>query len=102
MESWGSVIASVMLKRPAASDTSNLVDVGTIDKLVYILINGPPAGYKGNKRLLKLALCNKYGTSFHKNFKPASKSKLMSEVVTTKVISRIQNELNDTTLPCFL
>lgn len=98
-ESWGSVITNVMNKRPAASDFS-YEEIGTTDMLAYIMINGPPAGYKGNRKFLKLALCQKYGTQYYNHFKPVSKNKLMSQAVTSKVIRRIQEDLNES-LPCF-
>lgn len=98
-ESWGSVITNIMTKRPAASDLT-YDQIGTTDMLAFIMINGPPAGYKGNRKFLKLALCKKYGTQYYNHFKPVSKSKLMSELVTSKVIRRVQEDLNKS-LPCF-
>lgn len=99
-ESWGSVITNIMTKRPGANDGS-YEDVGTTDMLAYIQINGPPSGYKNNRRFLKLALLQRYGNQYYNHFKPVSNNKILSEVVTSKVIQRIQNDLN-ASLPCFV
>jgi hypothetical protein len=98
-ESWGSIITSVMKKRPAASDHS-LEEMGTTDKLTFVMINGPPPGYKGNIRFLKLALCQRYGSQYYTHFKPVSKHKAMGDMVTSKVTKRVQEDLSDC-LPCF-
>ena len=98
-ESWGSIITSIMKKRPAASDHS-LEEVGTTDKLTFVMINGPPPGYKGNKKFLKLALYQKYGSQYYNHFKPVSKRKVMDDIVTSKVVKNIQEDLSNC-LPCF-
>lgn len=98
-ESWGSIISNVMTKRPAASDMA-FDEIGTTDMLAYIQINGPPAGYQGNQKFLKAALIQKYGLKYHCNFKPVSNNKIMTDSITSKVVSRITNDLGQS-LPCF-
>ena len=66
-ETWGSVISNVMQKRPRAND-GNFEDMGTADMRVFVEINGPPAGYKGTRKLLKAALIKKYGCRFYTHF----------------------------------
>lgn len=61
-ESWGSIIASVMLKRPRGDD-GLIDDIGTSDMRVFIMLNGPESGFKHIRKFLKAALIEKYGMS---------------------------------------
>lgn len=43
-KNWGSVINSVMIRRPMTND-DNANDIGTADMRVYVKLNGPPPEY---------------------------------------------------------
>lgn len=98
-ESWGSVINDVMLRRPMAND-GNINELGTTDMRVYILLNGPPPGYKNTRKILKAALVEKYGISYYKHFKYISTSVINQKCITSKVVSRILDDSSGC-LPCF-
>lgn len=98
-ESWGSVIANVMLKRPRGDD-GFLEDIGTSDMRVFIMLNGPESGFKNIRKFLKTALVEKYGMSYFQHFKHVSTKVAFKQSVTSKVVSRIIND-SDGCLPCF-
>lgn len=98
-ESWGSIIASVMLKRPRGDD-GLIDDIGTSDMRVFIMLNGPESGFKHICKFLKAALIEKYGMSYFQHFKHVSTKAAFKQSVTSKVVSRIIND-SDNCLPCF-
>ena len=73
-------------------------DTGTVDKLAFIRLNGPPPGLKSNKKCLKAALNLMFKDGFAKHFQYTGKSLN----ITSKVVSRILNGENQSILPCFL
>lgn len=98
-ESWGSVVNNVITKRPMSSDGSTN-DIGITDMRVFIMLNGPPAGYKNIRKFLKIALIEKYGMSYYKHFKNISASKVYQKSVMSKVVTRLLEDLANC-LPCF-
>lgn len=98
-ETWGSVINYVSDKRTRADDGS-IDEIGTIDMRVFISLNGPPAGYKSVRKLLKTALIKKYGINFFTHFQNVSTSAPMQKSVKSKVVSRILED-DSSVLPCF-
>lgn len=67
---------------------------------VFISLNGPPAGYKSIRKLLKTALIKKYGINFFTHFQNVSTSAPMQKSVKSKVVSRILED-DSSVLPCF-
>ena len=66
VESWGSSIDHLNKTKPHTKEVLNVSDTGTIDKMVFIKLNGPPPGFRKNKRILKSALLLMFnGDSLH-------------------------------------
>ena len=62
VESWGSTISHYYgIKHNSKQPDDDLQQTGTVDKLTYIRLCGPPSGKSSNRRFLKAAL--------HKYFK---------------------------------
>ena len=56
VESWGSSIDHLNKTKPHTKEVLNVSDTGTINKMVFIKLNGPPPSFRKNKRILKSAL----------------------------------------------
>ena len=79
-------------------DGSGLDDVGTVDNLAFIRLNGPPPSMLSNTSLYRDALCLRFGGEYKSHFIHAgSHLKTIS-----KVITRIQTPHCANVLPCFL
>lgn len=98
-ESWGSVICNIMQKRTRADDGS-ATEIGTTDMRAFIVLNGPPAGYKSVRKILKSALIDRYGTSFYNYFKNISASTSFASNIKSTVVSKILDS-DKNILPCF-
>ena len=73
-------------------------DTGTVDKLAFIRLNGPPPGLKSRK-WLKASLGLMFKDGYAKHFQHTGKSLNL----TSKVVSRIIDGGNkQSILPCFL
>lgn len=96
-ESWGSIIENVSQLRMRCADGSN-TEIGTVDKRVFILLNGPPSGYRKTRKFLKAALISMFGSSYSKHFTNVSAQ--FSKNIVSGVVSKIMN--NSDCIPCFL
>ena len=65
----------------------NPVDTGTIDKLTFVRLCGPPPGMKQNRKLFECALNHHFKSNFSRHFVNASQI----EQVTSKVVDKIIN-----------
>lgn len=75
-------------------------EIGTSNMHVFIMLNGPPAGYKNTRKCLKTALIEKYGKSYFLHFKHVSSDSKFKFLVTSKVVNKIIEEPGNC-LPCF-
>ena len=50
VESWGSTIDYLNKCKRNVYETSDILETGTVDKLAFIKLNGPPPGLKSNKK----------------------------------------------------
>ena len=96
VESWGSSIEHIYKKKPHTREGLDLYDTGTVDKLVFLRLNGPPPGLLQNKKLFKSALCLMFKGDFSSHFLHIGRNLN----ATSLVIDRIRNA--DDALPCFL
>ena len=83
-ETWGSIIENVAKHRGRANDGgSENMPYGTLENRMIVMLNGPPAGYKNNDKLLKHSLVRLFGLNYSHNFVvKKSKFKTMSKVLT--------------------
>ena len=96
VERWGSSIDHLNKTKPHTKEVLNASDTGTIDKMVFIKLNGPPPGFRKNKRILKSALLLMSNGDFSSHF-THSGQKLNK---TSLVANKIHNTEIDI-LPCF-
>ena len=94
VESWGSSIDLLNKNKPHAKEVIGLDDTGTIDKLAFVRLNGPPRGFQQKRRLFKSALQLMYKDDFTKDFLHVGGRHLKT---TSLVIERIRNS-NDNAL----
>lgn len=97
-ETWGSIIDQINKQRLRSEDGNEEL-VGTNDKRVFKLINGPPSGYRNTRKVLKAALISMYGTNYADHFKNKFRSQTLGKYVTSKVVEKINNQ--DKCLPFF-
>ena len=95
VESWGSSIDHIYKNKPHTREGLELDNTGTVDKLVFIRLNGPPPGLLQNKKLFKSALCLMFKGDFSSHFLHIGRDLK----ATSLVIDRISN--TDNALPCF-
>ena len=69
VESWGSTIDHLNKIKKNVSETQDTQETGTVDKLAFIKLNGPPPGLHSNKKMLKNALCLMFNGDYSNNFK---------------------------------
>ena len=102
VESWGSTITHLYnIKHNPSEPTDDLSETGTIDKLTFIKLCGPPPGRKDNKKLFKRALIEHFDTSeFERHFTNSSSHTFNR--VTSKVVKRIVDSETSEILPCFI
>ena len=98
VESWASVIDHLNKSKPHTKEVIGLEDTGTIDKLTFIKLNGPPPCALRNKPLLKSALQIMYNGNYTKHFLHLGGRNLRA---TSLVVERIRN-IDKDVLPCFL
>ena len=67
-EGGGAIENRIMPKRLRAND-GLMVEVGTTDMRIFIMLNNPPPKYKNTKKISKVALIKKYEMSYWLNFK---------------------------------
>ena len=94
VESWGSSIDHLNKTKPHTKEVLNVSDTRTIDEMVFIKLNGPPPGFRKNKRILKSALMFNGDFSSHFTHSGQKLSK------TSLVVSKIHDTEIDI-LPCF-
>ena len=69
VESWGSTISHYYgIKHNSKQPDDDLQQTGTVDKLTYIRLCGPPSGKSSNRRFLKAALHKHFKSDFAKYF----------------------------------
>ena len=97
VESWGSSITHLYnIKHNPGEHHDDLKEPCTIDKLVFIRLNGPPPGKSGNEELFEVALNLQFNSSYAKHFVNTSRfARAASKVVTNIVNSNVN------VLPCF-
>lgn len=99
VESWGSTITHLFsLKHNAKENKNDLAETGSIDKLTFIKLNGPPPGMRKNRDLLKRALNSHFKCDYARHFMNTTDFK---QSATSKVVSRIIDPSVDKILPCF-
>ena len=96
VESWGSSIDHIYKNKHHTREGLELDNTGTVDKLVFIRLNGPPPGLSQNKKLFKRALCLMCKGDFSSHFLHIGRVLK----ATSLVIDRISN--TDNALRCFL
>ena len=79
-----------------STDTSK---TGTVDKLAFIKLNGPPPGLKSNKKFLKEALTH---LMFKGNYQKKFIHSGQKITATSQVVCRITQGNEQEILPCFL
>ena len=97
-ESWASSIDLLNKNKHHAKEVIGLDNTGTIDKLAFVQLNGPPPGFQQNRRLFKSALQLMYKDDFTTDFLHVGGRNLET---TSPVTERIMNS-NDNILPCFM
>ena len=58
-------------------------------KRIFIKLNGPIFGCKGTRRFLKVALLSMYSSAYPFHFKHPTRSEMMKQLVTSKIIRKI-------------
>ena len=83
-ETWGSVIENIAKTKGSSNDgCSEDKQYGTIENRMMVMLNGPPAGYKKNDKLLKHSLIKMFGLNYSQRFAvKSSKFRTMSKVLT--------------------
>ena len=81
-----------------ALETLSTAETGTVDKLAFIKLNGPPPGLKSNKTMLTAALTLMFNGPYSSHFIHSGQR----VGCTSKVISRIIDGDASYVLPCFL
>ena len=99
VESWGSTISHYFtIKHSTTEPINDLKETGTVDKLTYIKLCGPPPGRTSNRRLLKAALHRHFKSDYAQHFVNSDRF----DRATSKVVTRILNPVNSyNILPCF-
>ena len=99
VESWGSTISHYYdIKHNPGEPNDDLKEPGTVDKLTFIRLNGPPPGKASNKKLFESALCKHFNSvDYARHF---INSERFSRV-TSKVVTRILNADECNVLPCY-
>ena len=98
VESWGSVIEHLNKNKPHTKEVTGLHDTGTIDKLTFIKLNGPPPCSLRNKRLFKSARHLMLNGDYTKHFVHIGGRNLKTSSL---VVQRIR-DINKDVLPCFM
>ena len=98
VESWGSSLENIYNKKHCVKDGSDLYDVGTVDRLTFIRLNGPPPSMTHNRCLYKDALTLMFGGDYACHFIHSGQQLN----TTSKVVSRIQAPPESSILPCYL
>ena len=96
VESWGSSLEYIYRKKHNIKDGSGLKDVGTVDMLAFIKLNGPPPCMLSNKELYEKALCMKFKGEYRSHFIYSARHLK----TTSRVIEKIQKGCD--VLPCYL
>ena len=68
VESWGSTIDYLNKCKRNVFETTDILEIGTVDKLAFIKLNGPPPGLKTNRKMLKAALTLMFNGHYAKHF----------------------------------
>ena len=68
VESWGFSIDHLNKTKPHTKVVVDFSDIGTIDKMVFIKLNGPPPGFRKNTKMLKSALLLMFNGDFASHF----------------------------------
>ena len=97
VESWGSTIDFLNKTKRHALETLSTAETGTVDKLAFIKLNGPPPGLKSNKTMLTAALTLMFNGPYSSHFIHSGQR----VGCTSKVISRIIDGDASYVLPCF-
>ena len=71
--------------------------MGTVDKLTFIKLNGPPPGMMKNREMLKRALQIHFKSDYAKHFI----NRTGFRNATSKVVERILSPPVENILPCF-
>ena len=86
VETWGSTISRVHQHKPHSKEPVNDVTrTGTVDKICFIMLNGPPPGRKANDRFLEQALYLHFNSEYSRHFVNTTRY----ERITSKVVERV-------------
>ena len=86
VESWGSSIDHLNKTKPHTKEVLDVSDTGTIDKMVFIKLNGPPPGFrKKHKRILKSALLLMFNGDFSSHFTHSGQKLTKTSLVVSKI-----------------
>ena len=82
VETWGSVIDSVIANKIAFKESESVETADTTEKVVFIKLTGPTAGASSNRKLFKRALTLMYkGSDYGKNFMAPYGKGIVSNVI---------------------
>ena len=98
VESWGSSLENIYNKKHCVKDGHGLEDVGTVDRLTFIRLNGPPPSMENNRCLYKDALTLMFNSEYASHFTHSGQQLN----TTSKVVGRILAPQESSILPCYL
>ena len=99
VESWGSTISHFYsIKHNPGEPSDDLLEPGTVDKLSYIRLCGPPPGMISNKRLFKDALYKHFKSDYAKHFVNTEAFNRLTSIVVCRITN--PGDLSDV-LPCY-
>jgi hypothetical protein len=84
-------------KHKTYDPVDDMNETGTVDKLVFLRLNGPKPSMQCNSSLLKTALISMKGPDYGKDFVHSVDPKLHA---TSKVVERVLNPNPEYVLPC--
>ena len=97
VENWGSTIDYLNKCKSNTFETTQTSETGTVDKLAFIKLNGPPPGLKANTKFLKAALILMFKGNYAKHFTHSGQK----VEATSRVISKVTQGDESKILPCF-
>ena len=98
VESWGSTISHLFSNKHSPKEPINdVTNTGTIDKLAFLKLNGPPPGMLKNRDLFKKSLEVHYKGDYSSHFI----NRTGINTLTSKVVHRILEPPAEKIFPCF-
>ena len=102
VESWGSTITYICsLKHHPGEANDDISQTGTIDKLTFIKLNGPPPGMLNNRSIFERALVSHFNGNFANHFINTTKFDRGTSIVVNRILNPTDSKI-DAILPCFI